>query len=131
MVTELVEEDRIHTIDVEDLNELGEFVMRVYDRDRDRLSEGRQRAKRLKENDGTLEICRTFEGLGDDSLEMNDLLSYLCDTVRFFASASKRLEPKPNQLRGKLVPPYVIPPHRWHVTKQGDWLQTKVLATMD
>ena len=37
---------------------------------------------------------------------------------------SKRLDPAPGRLKGKLVPPYVTPPERWHITKQGSWLRS-------
>ena len=123
-VSDMLAEGRIHTLDVDELDDLREFVWRLYDRDRDRLSEGRKRAEHLRANEGTLEIVRTFEGLGGESLELADLLWYLSDSVRSFAGASKRMDPKPGQRQGKLVPPYVVPPHRWHVTKQGAWLRT-------
>ena len=121
-------EDRIHSLDVDELAVSGEFVWRLYDRDRDRLCDGGKRAKDLRANEGTLEIVRTFEGLGGESLELADLLCYLSDSVRYFAGASKRMDPKPGQRQGKLVPPYVVPPHRWHVTKQGAWLRTHECA---
>ena len=57
-------------------------------------------------------------------MEMQDLLAYLADTVRFFAGASKRLDPTRGRLKGKLVPPYVTPPERWHISKQGSWLRS-------
>ena len=96
----------------------------MYLRDRDRLREGQDRAAQLTANNGTLIVDRTDEGLGEGSLELKDLLSYLADTVRFFAGASKRLDPLPSKARGKLMPPYVTEEDRWHVTKQGAWLRS-------
>ena len=55
-VSDMLAEDRIHTLDVDELDDLREFVWRLYDRDRDRLSEGRKRAEHLRANEGTLEI---------------------------------------------------------------------------
>ena len=125
-VEAMVAEERIHTLDLDEDDEesLGEFVGRLYSRDRDRLREGRERAAALSKNDGLLRVECADEGLGAGSLEIQDLLAYLADTVRFFASASKRLDPAPGRLKGKLVPPYVTPPERWHITKQGSWLRS-------
>ena len=125
-VEAMVAEERIHTLDLDEDDEesLGEFVGRLYSRDRDRLREGRERAAALSKNDGLLRVECADEGLGAGSLEMQDLLAYLADTVRFFAGASKRLDPAPGRLKGKLVPPYVTPPERWHITKQGSWLRS-------
>ena len=125
-VEDMVAEERIHTLDLDEEDEvsLGEFVWRLYHRDRDRLREGHERATKLRVNDGMLQIECADEGLGEGSRELKDLLSYLADTVRFFASASKRLDPVPGRMKGKLVPPYVISPERWHITKQGSWLRT-------
>jgi len=126
-VEAMVAEERIHTLDLDEDDEesLGEFVGRLYSRDRDRLREGRERAAALSKNDGLLRVECADEGLGAGSLEIQDLLAYLADTVRFFASASKRLDPAPGGLKGKLVPPYVTPPERWHITKQGSWLRSR------
>ena len=126
-VEAMVAEERIHTLDLDedDRESLGEFVGRLYNRDRDRLREGRERAAALSKNDGLLRVECADEGLGAGSLEIQDLLAYLADTVRFFASASKRLDPAPGRLKGKLVPPYVTPPERWHITKQGSWLRSR------
>ena len=125
-VEAMVAEERIHTLDLDEDDEesLGEFVGRLYSRDRDRLREGRERAAALSKNDGLLRVECADEGLGAGSLEIQDLLAYLADTVRFFAGASKRLDPAPGRLKGKLVPPYVTPPERWHITKQGSWLRS-------
>ena len=125
-VERMVAEDRIHTLDLDEDDEasLGEFVDRLYRRDRDRLREGQDRAAQLPVNNGTLIVYRTDEGLGEGSQELKDLLSYLADTVRFFAGASKRLDPLPGKARGKLMPPYVTEESRWHVTKQGAWLRS-------
>ena len=125
-VEAMVAEDRIHTLDLdaEDEETLSEFVGRLYHRDRDRLQEGRERAAALSKNNGQLRVECADEGLGEGSQEIQDLLAYLADTVRFFASASKRLEPEPGRRKGKLVPPYVTPPERWHITKQGSWLRS-------
>ena len=125
-VEDMVAEDRIHTLDLDEDDEtsLGEFVDRLYHRDRDRLREGQERATQLSANDGTLRVDSTDEGLGEGTLELKDLLSYLADTVRFFASASKRLDPLPGKAKGKLMPPYVTAEDRWHITKQGSWLRT-------
>ena len=125
-VEAMVAEERIHTLDLDEDDEesLGEFVGRLYSRDRDRLREGRERAAALSKNDGLLRVECADEGLGAGSLEMQDLLAYLADTVRFFAGASKRLDPARGRLKGKLVPPYVTPPERWHITKQGSWLRS-------
>ena len=126
-VEAMVAEERIHTLDLDEDDEesLGEFVGRLYSRDRDRLREGRERAAALSKNDGLLRVECADEGLGAGSLEIQDLLAYLADTVRFFASASKRLDPAPGRLKGKLVPPYVTPRERWHITKQGSWLRSR------
>ena len=60
-------------------------------------------------------MMRCDAGLGGDSHEFYDLLEYLADQVQYFPESHYRNK------KGKLVPPFITKPSRWHCTKQGDW----------
>ena len=82
----------------------------------------RERATRLPAHTGVLAITRCTDGLGGGSDELADMLAYMSEAVRYFASASRRIE------NNQLVPPYVLGQKRRHVSRQGDWLQSCKLA---
>ena len=62
---------------------------------------------------------------------MFDKLLYVGDAVRHWASASTREEDEEGQATGRLVPPYIVGPDNWHVSRQGDWQRTRAFSIMD
>ena len=120
-VQELLDQDRIDSMDVLEKSELPALVRRCWERDRGRIQDARERAATLPMHgrDPVLDMFRCDHGLGETSLVLEDLLEYLADVVRHFASASSR------NSKGKLVTPYLTHPLRWHCTKQGEWQQMR------
>ena len=82
------------------------------------------RASSLEPHRGVLEMAQCGSGLGEISFEMEDLLEYLADQVRYFASASRRND------KDKLITPFITAPSRWHCTKQGEWKMARAAVPL-
>ena len=131
MIEKMITERRIDTIDVELEADLPEFIRRCWERDVRRIEDARERARELDPHQGTVDIVRCDDGLGFASHEMSDILLYIGDAVRYWASASTRAENEQGLATGPLVPPYIVGPDHWHVTRQGNWQRTRTFSGMD
>ena len=126
-VQRLLDEGTISSFwpDPEDPAEFREHVARIWERDRAILAEARVRASILAPHRGVSEMAQCGPGLGSVSFEMEDLLEYLADMVRHYASASRRNH------RNKLVTPFLTARSRWHCTKQGEWKMARAPAALE
>ena len=114
-VQKLLDERRIDSNKIVDDDELPEYVLRMHIRDQARLAQAAERAMRLWPHEGVLDMYKCGAGLGDLSIELQDLLEYLADTIQYYSPAYG-CSPA-----GKLVPPFLTHETRWHCTRQGDW----------
>ena len=121
-----LEEGKLSSIwpDLDDPAEFKEHVARIWERDQARIEEARVRASILEPHRGVLEMAQCGPGLGEISFEMEDLLEYLADQVRYFASASRRND------KDKLITPFITAPSRWHCTKQGEWKMARAAVPL-
>ena len=121
-----LEEGKLSSIlpDPDDPAEFKEHVARIWERDQARIEEARVRASILEPHRGVLEMAQCGSGLGEISFEMEDLLEYLADQVRYFASASRRND------KDKLITPFITAPSRWHCTKQGEWKMARAAVPL-
>ena len=121
-----LEEGKLSSIwpDPDDPAEFKEHVARIWERDQARIEEARVRASILEPHRGVLEMAQCGPGLGEISFEMEDLLEYLADQVRYFASASRRND------KDKLITPFITAPSRWHCTKQGEWKMARAAVPL-
>ena len=69
-------------------------------------------------------MAQCGSGLGEISFELEDLLEYLADQVRYFASASRRND------KDKLITPFITASSRWHCTKQGEWKMARAAVPL-
>ena len=102
-------------------------VLHTYARGNMRVDEAVRRASAVPPFSGLITVNRMHEGFGDgnDGAELRDLLEYLAERVWHFGPAHRRLvsvQPDGSQVLGRLLPPAVTSPARWHITRQGDWL---------
>ena len=120
VVEELMAKGLIDSTSPHPQADLPGYVERLYNRDVGRLNEARCRATMLRPHKGVLDMMRCDEGLGGNSHELYDLLEYLADIVLYFPAAHylKR--------NGRLVPPYITKPSKWHCTRQSNWKRTIV-----
>lgn len=102
--------------------ELPDYVRRLHNRDTTRMEDAVKRVPKVgtKPHSGVLDMSSPMSGLGGNSFELEDLLEYLADAAFYFRESHFRT------MSGKLVPPLVTQISRWHCTRQGDWLQTRL-----
>ena len=117
----LLDEHRIDSTTVVEASELPAYVRRVWNRDRCRLEQARERAASLQPHMGILDMFRCEPGLNGTSFETQDLLEYLADAVQHYGPAHG------HGSGGKHVPPFLTHPTRWHCTRQGDWKRKLLL----
>jgi len=120
-VTVLLDEHRVDSTTVVEPLELPAYAQRLWIRERSRLQEAKERASSLQPHTGILDMFQCESGLNGTSFEMEDLLEYLADAVQHYGPAYGRSNV------GKLVPPFLTHPTRWHCTRQGDWQRTRLL----
>ena len=131
VIQKMITERRIDTIDVEREADLPEFIRRCWERDVRRIEDARERARKLDPHQGTLDLVGCDHGLGFASHEMSDLLLYIGDAIRHWASASTRAQDEQGLPTGPLIRPYVVDERSWHVSRQGDWECTRTFSSKD
>ena len=131
VIEKMITERRIDTIDVQLEADLPEFIRRCWERDVRRIEDARERARKLDPHQGTLDLVGCDHGLGFASHEMSDLLLYIGDAIRHWASASTRAQDEQGLPTGPLIRPYVVDERNWHVTRQGDWECTRTFSSKD
>lgn len=100
---------------------LEQIVRRIHARDNLRYNQAKERAEHLQKHRGELFMDTPSAGLGN-SPELLDLLEYLADTTYYWSPCHFV---KPN---GKLRPPCVTTPDRWHCSRQGDWQHFPIMC---
>ena len=129
-VDELLRDGRLSSIDVgTDKDKTRDRVLHTYVRDTLRMDDAVERARTLPPHSDLITVVRMDEGFGDgnNGAELRDLLEYLAEWVWHFGPAHKRLvcvKPDGSEVLGRLLPPAVTSPGRWHITRQGDWLSS-------